>query len=60
LPDGDFQLDQTWPSYITSYPADFGKEVVATDVWEEISKLPSREAKPKWAEACRSTVTPMA
>jgi hypothetical protein len=36
--------------HISSYPADFGKDVVAADVWEEISKLPSREARAKWAD----------
>jgi hypothetical protein len=35
---------------ITSYPEDFGKDVVAPEVWDEVSKLPTREAKAKWAD----------
>ena len=35
---------------ISSYRADFGKDVVAADVWDEISNLPDREAMAKWAD----------
>lgn len=36
--------------HITSYPADFGKEVVSAEIWAEISRLPNREAKARWAD----------
>jgi len=33
-----------------SYSVDFGKDVVAPEVWEELSKLPDREAMARWAD----------
>jgi hypothetical protein len=33
-----------------SYSVDFGKDVVAPEVWEKLSKLPDREAMARWAD----------
>ena len=35
---------------VPSYSTDFGKDVVATGVWAEVSKLSDREAMAKWAD----------